>query len=70
MDIVMVDFTEQLRNDRRAYVRLRERAALIAATYPTDIGKAAADQCRVLDGAIANVDAALPGTSRIGHKRT
>ncbi|WP_407152258.1 hypothetical protein [Bradyrhizobium sp. ORS 86] len=52
--------TAQLRNDRRRYLRLREEAAQIAAAYPeTDLGRDMAEQCRIVDGAIADVDAAL-----------
>lgn len=66
----MVDLTKQLRKDRRNYVRRRERAALVAAAYPEmDLGRDAAEECRVLDGAIANVDAGLPRTPRIRHSR-
>jgi hypothetical protein len=57
---MMVDFTKQLRNDRKQYVRLREITSLVAARHPgTDLGKAKAEECRILSGAIANTDAAI-----------
>jgi hypothetical protein len=56
----MVDITEQLRNDRKKYVELRKSAARFAALYPSrDLGKAMAEQCRILDTAIANIDVAM-----------
>jgi len=56
----MVNISEQLRNDRKDYVKLRERAALVVERYPDcGIGRVMIAQCRILDAAIANIDVAL-----------
>jgi hypothetical protein len=55
-----IDISGQLRDQRKEYVRLRERAARISDQVPgSDIGAAMAEQCRILDSAIASIDAAL-----------
>jgi hypothetical protein len=42
---MMADLTEQLRNDRNEYVRLRKRASLVAMGHPdTNLGNAMAEQ--------------------------
>lgn len=49
-----------LRAERQAYVEARKQAAQIAAAVPnTDVGRAAAERCKILDGAILSVDEAL-----------
>jgi hypothetical protein len=56
----MVDITEQLRNDRKKYVELRKSAVRVFALYSnSDLGKAMAEQCRILDAAVDNIDVAL-----------
>jgi hypothetical protein len=56
----MVDITEQLRDDRKKYVELRKSAVrFFALDSNSDMGKAMAEQCRILDAAIANIDVAL-----------
>jgi hypothetical protein len=56
----MINITDQLRKDRRQYIEDRKNAARFATLYPnTDMGKAMAEHCRLLDAAIANIDFAL-----------
>jgi len=56
----MINITDRLRKDRRQYIVDRKSAARYAALYPnTDMGRAMAEHCRILDAAVANIDAAL-----------
>jgi hypothetical protein len=65
-----VDISEQLRDQRKEYVKLQDRALLIAQRYPEgDLRKAMQEQCKILEMAIASVDMALGiagGTSTPG----
>jgi hypothetical protein len=57
---LMVDITEQLRDDRKKYVELRKSAVRFVALYSnSDMGETMSEQCRILDKAIANIDVAL-----------
>lgn len=56
----MINLADQLRKDRRQYIEDRKAAARYAALYPnTAMGKAMAEHCRILDAAVASIDAAL-----------
>jgi hypothetical protein len=55
-----INISEQLRDQRKEYVRFRERAALISRQSPnSDLGAAMAEHYKVLDAAIASIDVAL-----------
>ena len=53
-------FVKQLRDQLKTFIEARDRAALIAKTYPnTDIGRDFVAHCKALDGAIESVNQAL-----------
>jgi hypothetical protein len=55
-----VDISEHLRDQRAGYVRLRDHAERFSNAYPnSEVGNAMAEQCRLLDAAIASIDTAL-----------
>ena len=59
-DNIYIGISEQLRDQRKEYVRLRERAALISKQFPnTDLGAAMAEQSKILETVIARIDVAL-----------
>jgi hypothetical protein len=59
-----IDISKQLRDQRKEYVRFRERAALISKQSPnSDLGAAMAELSKALDAAIASIDVALKITS-------
>jgi hypothetical protein len=55
-----IAISEQLRDQRRDYVRLRERAVHISKIVPdSELGAAMTEQCEILDTAIKSIDVAL-----------
>jgi hypothetical protein len=68
-DRVNVDISEQLRDQRREYVKLQDRALLISQNYPnSDLGALMAHHVRILEGAISSIDAALPPEDEMARR--
>jgi hypothetical protein len=60
-----VDFSAELREQRMQYIKLRDRAAQIAAVCSNrDVDLAMAEQRMLLDSAIASIDDALNAYGR------